>query len=177
MAFKAKQRCDGLRQGPIAAHSWAVTRPAESSGLNALKLSGSIMAGLLNAGANGIQSNSWSNSAHQSVALSAGLIQKEAVAWVRANRTPRLPATQICAGFWLTVRARLSRRAGVKPRPTFFLQQARDRNSCATPASTMKISENPMESDFCILNVVSRTEVVANATRRAESQCEGGRPA
>ena len=41
----------------------------------------------------------------------------------------------------------------------------------------MKISENPMESDFCILNVVSRTEVVANATRRGESQCEGGRPA
>jgi hypothetical protein len=30
----------------------------------------------------------------------------------------------------------------------------------------MKISENPMESEFCILNVVSRTEVVANATRR-----------
>jgi hypothetical protein len=38
----------------------------------------------------------------------------------------------------------------------------------------MKISENPMESEFCILNV-SRTEVVANATRRGESQCEGGR--
>jgi hypothetical protein len=29
----------------------------------------------------------------------------------------------------------------------------------------MKISENPMESEFCILNVVSRIEAVANATR------------
>src|SRR4029434_1286589 len=105
MAFKAKQPCDGLLQGRIAAHSWAVTRPAESSSLNALKLSGSIMAGLLNAGANGIQLNSWSNSAHKSVGLSAGLFKKEAVAWVRANRTPRLPATQICPGFRLTVRA------------------------------------------------------------------------
>jgi predicted ester cyclase len=122
---QAKQRCDGLRQGRIAAHSWAVTRPAESSGLSALKLSGSIMAGSLNAGADGIQSNSWSNSSQKSVALSAALIQKEAVAWVRANRSPRLPATQTCAGFWLTVRARLSRRAGVKPRPTFFLQKTR----------------------------------------------------
>jgi steroid delta-isomerase-like uncharacterized protein len=77
-----------------------------------------------------------------------GLTQKEDLAWVRANRTPRPPTTQICAGFWLTVRARLSRRAGVKPRPTFFLQQARERNTCATRASTMKISENPMESEF-----------------------------
>src|SRR4029453_8254112 len=120
MAFKAKQPCGGLRQGRIAAHSWAVTRPAESSSLNALKLSGSIMAGSLNAGANGIQSNSWSNSAQKSVALSAGLIQKEAVTWVRANRTPRLPATQFCPGFWLTVRARLSRRGGGETAPTFF---------------------------------------------------------
>jgi hypothetical protein len=67
-------------------------------------------------------------------------------------------------------------RGGNKPRPVFiFLQksdQARERNSCATPASTMKISENPMESEFCILNVVSRLEV-ANATRGGESQCEG----
>ena len=31
----------------------------------------------------------------------------------------------------------------------------------------MKISENPMESEFCILNVVSRIEAVANATRVA----------
>jgi len=66
--------------------------------------------------------------------------------------------------------------AGIKPAPHFFWQksdQARERNSCATPASTMKISENPMESEFCILNVVSRIEAVANATRGGESQCEG----
>jgi hypothetical protein len=37
----------------------------------------------------------------------------------------------------------------------------------------MKISENPMESEFCSLNVLSRTEAVANATRGGESQCEG----
>jgi hypothetical protein len=55
-------------------------------------MSGSITAGLLNAGANGIQSNSWSNSAHESVALNGGLIQKEPVAQVRTNRIPRLPA-------------------------------------------------------------------------------------
>jgi hypothetical protein len=36
----------------------------------------------------------------------------------------------------------------------------------------MKISENPMESEFCILNVVSRIEAVANATRGGASQCE-----
>jgi hypothetical protein len=40
------------------------------------------MAGLLNAGANGTQSNSWSNSAHKSIALNARLIQKDAVARV-----------------------------------------------------------------------------------------------
>jgi hypothetical protein len=40
----------------------------------------------------------------------------------------------------------------------------------------MKISENPMESEFCILNVVSRTEAVANATCGGESQCEGVGP-
>jgi hypothetical protein len=71
-------------------------------------------------------------------------------------------------------------RGGNKPRPAFLLlqksDQARERNSCATLGPTMKISENPMASEFCILNVVSRTEVVANATRRGESQCEGGRP-
>ena len=37
----------------------------------------------------------------------------------------------------------------------------------------MKISENPVESEFCILNVVSRIEAVANAMRGGESQCEG----
>jgi hypothetical protein len=105
------------------------------------------MAGLLNAGANGIQSNSWSNSAQKSVALSSGLTQKEDLAWVRANRTPRPPTTQICAGFWLTVRARLSRRAGVKPRPTFFLQKTRSSERTKFLRYAGKHHENFQKSD------------------------------
>ena len=45
-------------------------------------------------------------------------------------------------------------------------------------APTMKISENPMESEFCILNGVSRTEVVvanAHAPRANLNSKEPGR--
>jgi hypothetical protein len=65
--------------------------------------------------------------------------------------------------------------AGIKPAPHFFCknQIKRENEIPALASADHEISENPMESEFCILNVVSRIEAVANATRGGESQCEG----
>jgi hypothetical protein len=82
----------GLRQGRIAAHSWAVTRPAGVIQFKCIEIVRIDNGRIAERWANGIQSNSWSNSAHESVGLNGGLVQKEPVAQVRANRIPRLPA-------------------------------------------------------------------------------------
>ena len=113
-------------------------------------------------GANGIQSNSWSNSAHKSVALNAGLIQKDAVARgssqsdsasSRKVNLPRILVNSEGASVSL---------AGVKPARHFFAKmRSSERTKFLRYAGAHH--ENFRKSDgseFCILNVVSRTEVV-----------------